>query len=215
MSEKIQHELTSQHDLLDSYGHLTEAGYAKSLILNYNRSAIKVPRFKIKEWDYYLIACDTFAVALTIDDNSYMGLDSISLLDFTIPWEHTNSPITAFTFGKKNLPPTSKSGDVKTKGKGYYINFINNGSKRILEFHMDNFCDKKPIDGKITLECPADDCMVIATPFAEKKTAFYYNQKINCMPATGSVSFGDKTYEFPEGKSFGTLVLGKCLRPCP
>ena len=41
MSEKIQHELTSQHDLLDSYGHLTEAGYAKSLILNYNRSAIK------------------------------------------------------------------------------------------------------------------------------------------------------------------------------
>lgn len=172
MSEKIQHELTSQHDLLDSYGHLTEAGYAKSLILNYNRSAIKAPGFKIKEWDYYLIACDTFAVALTIDDNSYMGLDSISLLDFTIPWEHTNSPITAFTFGKKNLPPTSKSGDVKTKGKGYYINFINNGSKRILEFHMDNFCDKKPIDGKITLECPADDCMVIATPFAEKKQPF-------------------------------------------
>ena len=65
MSEKIQHELTSQHDLLDSYGHLTEAGYAKSLILNYNRSAIKAPGFKIKEWDYYLIACDEISFFIT------------------------------------------------------------------------------------------------------------------------------------------------------
>ena len=87
-----QHEIKQPHDLLDADGHLTEAGYAKRLILNYDRSAIKAPGFRIKEWDYYLIACDSFAVALTIDDNSYMGLDSISLLDFTIPWEHTNSP---------------------------------------------------------------------------------------------------------------------------
>lgn len=204
-----QHEIKQPHDLLDANGCLTEAGYAKRLILNYDRSAIKAPGFRIKEWDYYLIACDSFAVALTIDDNSYMGLDSISLLDFTIPWEHTNSPITAFTFGKKDLPSSSVSGDVKTKGKGYFINFINNGSERILEFHMDNFCDKKPIDGKITLNCPADDSMVIATPFAEKKTAFYYNQKINCMPASGFVVYGDKTFEFPEGKSFGTLDWGR------
>lgn len=85
MNGKEQHEITRSQDLLDARGRLSEAGYAKSLILNYHRSAIKAPGFRIKEWDYYLIACDDFAVALTIDDNSYMGLDSISLLDFRIP----------------------------------------------------------------------------------------------------------------------------------
>ena len=51
-----QHEITQPHDLLDANGYLTEAGYAKSLILNYDRSAIKAPGFKIKEWDYYLVS---------------------------------------------------------------------------------------------------------------------------------------------------------------
>jgi len=37
---------------------------------------------RIKEWDYYLIYNDHFGVALTVDDNSYMGLMSISFLDF-------------------------------------------------------------------------------------------------------------------------------------
>ena len=50
MKGKTQHEITSSHELLDANGHLVEAGYAKSLILNYNRSAIKAPGFKIKEW---------------------------------------------------------------------------------------------------------------------------------------------------------------------
>lgn len=209
MKGNAQHEITKSHNLLDEKGRLSEAGYAKSLILNYDRSAIKAPGFRIKEWDYYLIACDDFAVALTIDDNSYMGLDSISLLDFRIPWEHTKSPMAPFTFGKKKLPKSSVSGDVKTRGKGYSINFINRGSRRVLEFHMDNFRDKKPIDGKILLECPDDDSMVIATPFAKKERAFYYNQKINCMPATGSVTFGDRKYEFPAGRSFGTLDWGR------
>ena len=55
---------------------------------------------------------------------------------------------------------------------------------------------------------PAES-MVIATPFAEKETAFYYNQKINCMPATGKVEFDGKTFEFKEGESFGVLDWGR------
>ena len=48
---------------------------------------------RIKEWDYYLVANDHYAVALTIDDNGYMGLDSISFLHFDERWEKTKSPM--------------------------------------------------------------------------------------------------------------------------
>ena len=195
--------------MLDENGHLQEAGFARKLLLDYDRKAIKANALRIKEWDYYLIYNDDYAVALTIDDNSYMALDSISLLDFRIPWEHTNSPMTFFTMGKRNLPSTSERGDLKGEGKDYKIIFKNEGNKRILSFRMDNFLDGKPIEGEIILTCPETESMVIATPFAEKKTHFYYNQKINCMPASGKVSFDGKDYIFDEKDSFGTLDWGR------
>ena len=201
----MQHEITSKHPLLDEKGHLIETGYAKSLILDYDRKAIKANSTRIKEWDYYLIYNDEFGVALTVDDNSYMALDSISLLDFTKPWEHTNSPMKFMTMGKRNFPASSESGDVVGDGKGYKIEFLNKGDKRILNFHMDNFLDGKPIDGEITLTCDPSESMVIVTPYKESKVHFYYNQKINCMPAEGKVTFDSKEYIFDPKTSHGVL----------
>ena len=204
-----QHEIMNNHPLLDENGHLIEAGYAKNLILDYDRKAIKASSFRIKEWDYYLVYNDEFAVALTIDDNSYMALDSISLIDFKNKWEITNSPMKFFTMGKRNLPSTSVKGDIEVHEKGYFLSFINNGNKRILSFKMDNFKDGKSIEGSISLECNNPESIVIATPFKEKKTAFYYNQKINCMPASGKVIFDNKEYIFDSQNSCGTLDWGR------
>ena len=69
--------------------------------------------------------------------------------------------------------------------------------------------DGKPIKGSITLEKMDDDSMVIATPYKESKVHFYYNQKINCMPASGKVEFDTKEYIFDEKNSFGTLDWGR------
>ena len=205
----MQHEITERHALLDDKGGLTEPGYARSLILDYDRAAIKANSFRIKEWDYYLITCDDFAVALTVADNSYMGLDSISLLNFSENWEITTSPMQVMTRGKKNLPPTSDAGDTVSRGKGFELCFYHGGDHRILKFSMDKFFKGKAIKGEIRLENPAQDTMVIATPYKEDPKAFYYNQKIIAMPATGWVEFDDKRYEFPEGQSFGLLDWGR------
>ena len=205
----MQHEITTVRPLLDSRGVLLEPGYSKGLLPQYSRSAIKGGALRIKEWDYYLIACDDFAVALTIADNSYMGLDSISLLDFRIPWEHTTSPMSFLTLGKRNFPSSSASGSVKSGGRHHKISFEHHGDYRLLTFHMDKFFDGKPIDGEIRLENPLQESMVIVTPFAEKETAFYLNQKINCLPASGEVHFDGKTYAFKPGASFAVLDWGR------
>ena len=204
-----QNEILSRHPLLDENGHLIEAGYAKSLILDYDRKKIKAHPLRIKEWDYYLVYNDDFAIALTIDDNSYMALDSISLIDFKNKWEITNSPMKLMTMGKRKMPSTSTKGDIEVVEKGYFLRFINNGKERFLSFKMDNFKDKKPIEGYITLSCDNFESMVIATPFKEKATHFYYNQKINCMPAKGTIYFDDKMYSFDPKNSFGTLDWGR------
>ena len=203
------HEIKERHALLDERGRLIEPGYTKGLLMDYDRKAIRGGAMRIKEWDYYLVTTQDFAVALTIDDNSYMGLDSISLLDFKLRWEHTNSPMAFFTGGKKNFPKGSDSGDVKTSGKGYYIEFLHRGDHRVLRFKMDDFCGGRPIEGKLRLENPEQGSMVIVTPFPGKQTAFYYNQKINCMKASGTVKYGDTVYDFDRPDAYGVLDWGR------
>lgn len=205
----MQHEITTRHALLDEQGKLIEPGYSKGLLMDYDRKAIKGGALRIKEWDYYLIANNDYAVALTIADNSYMSLDGISLLDFRKPWQHTSNSMAFMSLGKRHLPASSAKGDVSSTTKKYSISFRHNGDHRILSFHMDNFLDGKPISGEIRLENPEQESMVIVTPFAEKETAFYYNQKINCLPASGSVVFDGETYTFDKENSFGVLDWGR------
>ena len=78
----MQYEITEQIPLLDGQGNLTRAGYAKRLLPVYDRKKVRGGITRLKEWDYYYIGNERFGVALTVADNSYMGLDSISFLSF-------------------------------------------------------------------------------------------------------------------------------------
>ena len=62
----MQHEVTTEIPLLDAAGNLTQPGYAKRMLFRYRRGDIKASAFRIKEWDYYCIGNDRFALALTI-----------------------------------------------------------------------------------------------------------------------------------------------------
>ncbi|NLD19863.1 MAG: DUF2804 domain-containing protein [Clostridiales bacterium] len=213
----MQHQITEKKPLLDEKGRLTEAGYATNLVLDYSRSAIKAGSLRIKEWDYYLITDGKVGVALTIADNSYMGLDSISILDFEKQSEKTKSPMRLMPRGKTGLPSTSEKGYTEIFAKNYFLSFKNDGHRRVLSFKMDDFYHKEPIRGEIVLGTPESgdkgregaDTMVIAVPFAEKDTAFYYNQKINCMPASGFVEMQGRKYTFDPAYSFGLLDWGR------
>ena len=205
-----QHEITERRPLLDASGNLTEPGYAKSLLPVYRRGDIKANKLRIKEWDYYCINNGHFALALTIADNSYMGLDSISLLNLDEGWEITKSPMKAFTNGKVCLPESSERGDVHSAGRNYSILFKNEGDRRVLIAQMKNFGPEGSLYAKVTLTDIPAESMVIATPF-DKDKHFYYNQKINCMRAEGTVTYGyhNRTYTFDPADSFAVLDWGR------
>ena len=118
------HEVTQRHQLLDLNGRLMEPGWSKDLVQVYDRRAIKAPKFRIKEWDYYLVLSDQFACAFTLSDDGYIGLQSVSLLDFTKPWEHTETILNAFPMGKMKMPSTSAKGNVVYRDKRLAMEFI-------------------------------------------------------------------------------------------
>lgn len=205
----MQKEITSPIALLDGNGNLTQPGYAKRLLPVYDKKAVKGGFARLKEWDYYYFGDAQYGVALTIADNCYMGLDSISLLCFgEEPWQITKSPMRLFPMGRTNLPTTSAFGTTTVVGKGYYLIFKVDGHNRVLTAHMDNFHEGKPIDVEITLDREPEESMVICTPF-NKKGHFYYNQKINCMRASGRVVFGEMEHAFAPESAFGVLDWGR------
>ena len=202
----MQHKL-SKGPLLDEKGNLNEAGYAFSLVKEYKRESIKAPKSRIKEWDYYFISDEEYGIALTIDDNSYMGMASISVLDFKNKTETTKSFIKWFTNGKVGFPSTSETGNVSIEGKNYSMVFENTNGKRRLTCSMKNLAKDKDFECILLLEPTNQDSMVIATPF-KKKRHFYYNQKINLLSATGFFKFGNYIHQLGKN-SLGVLDWGR------
>ncbi|MCR5040843.1 MAG: DUF2804 domain-containing protein [Clostridia bacterium] len=209
MSDR-NHEVTKPTPLLDPHGALTEPGWARQLYWTYDRNAIRAPKFRIKEWDYYLVISEKgYGFAFTVSDDGYVGLESVSLLNFNTKWEHTETVLKPFTMGKLKLPSTVSDGTTSYRDKRLQMDFYKTPGKRRIQVSFKNFCDEKPLFADITLDEPECDKLVIATPWAEKKTAFYYNCKINCMRASGKVVFDGVTYELDPKTDFGTLDWGR------
>ena len=203
------HEVTARQDLLNSDGELREPGWSRSLVQRYDRNMIKAPKWRIKEWDYYAVVTQKFAAAFTISDDGYIGLQSVSLLNFeSEPWEHTETVLKPFTMGKLNLPADSSSGITKYVDKRLQMKFEAKNGCRHISCSFENFWNGEPLEADILLHQPEMDSMVIATPW-DKKHCFYYNQKINCMRAEGYVRYKGVSYVFKPETDFGTLDWGR------
>ncbi|NTV90298.1 MAG: DUF2804 domain-containing protein [Clostridiales bacterium] len=195
--------------LLDKKGRLLERGYATSLVRDYDRRDIRAGALRIKEWDYYIVYNEDYGVAMTLDDNSYMGLISATFLDFRNRTEHTVSPMTILPMGRTGLPSSSKQGDAAFHNSKVSLEYKNDGRSRRLLLDMKDFDEGMPFTAEIELTDEPRDCMVIATPFPKNEKAFYYNQKIIGMRAKGNMTYKGKTYEFKPENSFGIMDWGR------
>ena len=203
------HEVTTSQPLLDSRGELQEPGWSRSPVQIYDRGAIRAPKWRIKEWDYYLVLSDGFAGAFTISDDGYIGLQSVSLLSFDgEPWEHTETVLNPFPMGKLKLPADSSAGVTEYADRRLQMRFEAKDGQRRITCHFSRFYRGLPFDCDIVLSQPEMDSMVIATPW-DARHAFYYNRKINCMRASGFMEYGGRRYEFDPAADFGTLDWGR------
>ena len=144
-------KLLTPGPLLDDKGQLVERGYATSLVRDYDRAKIKAGKLRIKEWDYYCITGKECVLCLTIADNSYMSLSSVSLLFPDRCTQIQKSMMDILTLGRLKLPATSAVGDVKVQGKDYTLSFTNDGQKRVLDVHLEDFNGGRPLTVSISL----------------------------------------------------------------
>lgn len=204
----MQNRLTKGR-LLDDEGRLLQAGYSTTLARRYDRKYVKASKWRIKEWDYYIISDGKKSIAFTLSDIGYIGLMSVSVIDLEKAEYRTSSKITLFPFGKYSFPCSYEDGDVKYESNGLKLYFRNDKGEREIECEYKKWNGKDTLTAKIKLTNPPRDAMVIATSFKENERAFYYNAKLNCMTARGYFAIGDDKYVFDSSSALGTLDWGR------
>ncbi|MEG0309611.1 MAG: DUF2804 domain-containing protein [Eubacterium sp.] len=204
-----QHEVTTQQPLLNDKGMIIEPGWARQLIWNYNREKIAASWFRRKEWDYYMITDQHKGIALTLSDLGYIGMTSVTVLDFDNWIEHTKTIVEARPGGKYGLECHSGTNRCAIKHSKIHLSYQIEKNKRRIQCYFPKFWNGKDLEADIVLYQPPMDTMCIATPWKEKPTAFYYNQKINCMPASGFMKLGDETQHFYANNAMGVLDWGR------
>lgn len=205
----MQNEILEKQKLLDEHGHLANPGYAKRLLFEYSRNAIKASGWRIKEWDYYCALNDDYGISCTVGDLSYSALVGAVVFDFKNRQHWKKTKLLWFTFGKLGLPESSESGDTVYHSADCRFDFIRKAAERQLHLFMKDFIPGEDLEADLVLQDLRDESMVIATPWKENPLAFYYNQKINCMPTSGTVKLGSREIVFDPAKTFAVLDWGR------
>ncbi|MEF9876858.1 MAG: DUF2804 domain-containing protein [Gordonibacter sp.] len=210
MSESSEEtRITREGPLHRLDGALAARGWATQPLLHYDRARIKASRWRIKEWDYYLVGDDSYAVALTLSDLGYAGLVSASLVDFEQGAYKTTSVVTPLPLGRFKLPASSKEGVSAFENDRVSFRFEAADGVRALSARFARFDGDDDLTFEAVLDDEPRDSMVIVTPWAEDPKAFYYNQKIVGMQARGSFKKGLVVHGFAPNGSFGLLDWGR------
>ena len=211
----MQNEITKTIELLDNDGKLIEAGWARRPYWKYCRKKIKASKIRIKEWDYYEFADPEkeFAIMGTFSDLGFAALYVICFIDYRSGKTSQISALKPFSMHKSGLAPSpDEDNGITFANKDMSISFVKKGEKRQLLLAAPTLVlpdGRKGLKAHVTLLEKSDmESVYIATSWEENRRCFYYNAKVNPLPASGSVWLGDDKIEL-SSKSLGNLDWGR------
>ena len=209
----MQKEITQPGKLLNPDGSLSTVGWSRHPYLDCNLEdvhfyAIKpFQHFRIKRWDYYAVFTPRRFFSATIADLGYAGNVFVYVVDFETGEYHEEGLVIPLGSGVV-LPRNSIEGNTHYANKQATLDFFLEGQQRKLNVSWPEFEDGKGIEAQISLDCPQDhESMTIVIPIGAKR--FYYNRKINCLPASGTLRYGDIQETLSPDTSVGSLDWGR------
>jgi hypothetical protein len=209
----MQTELTQPGPLLQPDGRLAQIGWARQPLLDCNLESARfyalrpLQRFRVKRWDYYAVFTPRRFFSATIADLGYAGNIFVYTLDFETGDLHEEGLVIPLGKGIQ-LPRNSSEGNSHFEDKRVRLDFSLHPDKRHLSVSWPDFHEGRGIQAEIDLATPPGyESMVIIIPIGKKR--FYYNRKINCLPASGTLRYGDLHEEIKPTESLGSLDWGR------
>ncbi|NIW45048.1 MAG: DUF2804 family protein [candidate division Zixibacteria bacterium] len=209
----MQKEITQPGKLLNPDGSLSTAGWSRQPLLDCNLEDVNfytfkpLQHFRIKRWDYYAVFTPQMFFSATIADLGYAGNVFVYVVDFETGAYHEEGLVIPLGSGVI-LPRNSTEGDAHFANKQAQLEFVRSEQERKLSVSWPKFQKGKGIEAEISLFCPPEhDSMTIVIPIGEKR--FYYNRKINCLPASGQIRYGNALINLSPDTCLGSLDWGR------
>ncbi len=209
----MQTELTQPGPLLDAQGRLAQIGWARQPLLDCNLEnahfyALRyLQRFRIKRWDYYAVFTPRRFFSATVADLGYAGNVFVYTLDFTSGDLYEEGLVIPLGRGMC-LPRNSLSGETSFANRQASLRFQADGEARRIFVDWPAYHDGRGIKAELALSCPPKhESLTIVIPIGQKR--FYYNRKVNCLPAQGYIHYGDWREQVHPNESLGSLDWGR------
>ena len=215
----MQNELTQPGQLLSPHGNLNQVGWARQPLLDCNLENVAfyppVFRFwqfaRLKRWDYYAIFTPQRFFSATIAHLGYAG----NIFVYTLDWEsgdlHEEGLVIPLG-GGVSLERNPLEGEAHFRGQGVEMRFQITSTERVLAVDWPAFHQGRGIAAEIRLAYPpSHQSMNIVIPFPGKR--FYYNHKVNCLPASGWLRYGEAEEELRPEAALGQLDWGRGVWP--
>lgn len=209
---KAQTLLSGNGSLLDLDGNLTQAGWATQQVLDCNLENCHfyklkaLQKLRVKIWDYYAVTTPTHFFSFTISNIGYLGMIFAYVIDFKTGEYKEQTISVPFANGVK-LPRNSTSGMSEYQKGNLYMRFNVVENARTLSVRWPGFGGSE-LNADLSFACPPEhESLNIVIPIPKKR--FYYNRKINCMPATGWVDYQGKRFEITPDTCLANLDWGR------
>ena len=205
----MQNEIKAPEALFGADGCLANPGWARKMYFRYDPEKMAAPREKLREWDYYFVGSEAMGISITINNFGGAGMLTAKLMNYAEGY-HLKKVVAI----RENIhQPRDDEGTCYIRCGDAEGMFLRKPGKHVIKLTMPDFHEGKTYSLDITLQVPETDRMVIATPFAEGKELFFFNEKLNCMRASGTVKLGDLTHTFLPDRDFGVLDFGRGVWP--
>jgi hypothetical protein len=209
----MQNELTQPGVLLDRSGELTQVGWSSQQLLDCNLENARFyalrpfQRFRLKRWDYYAVFTPGCFFSATIADLGYAGNIFVYVLDYATGELHEEGLVIPLSRGVV-LPRNSDQGESLFEDHRASLRFVVVPGGRQLSISWPGFHDRRGIRAEIFLQQPPEhQSMTIVIPIGTRR--FYYNRKINCLPAEGFLQYGDYHEYLFLSSTLGSLDWGR------
>jgi hypothetical protein len=210
----MQNELTETKPLLDNQGDLIQVGWARYPILDCNlEKAAFYPKIlkplqfsRVKRWDYYAVFTPDRFFSATIANLGYAGNIFVYHLDFETGELHEEGLV--IPLGRGVALSRQTEGVCDYQGQGVSLHFETQPGARYISVDWPGFHNGRGIKAEITLsQVQGHESLNIVIPIPNKR--FYYNHKINCLPASGQLQYGDLEVDLSPETCLGQLDWGR------
>ncbi len=209
-----QHEILDASPLLDDQGRLTQTGWARAPLLDCNLEQVNfyprllrfLQRLRVKRWDYYGVTTPDRYFSVTLADLGYAGQAFVYTVDFASGHYHEET-LTIPPGGGILLPRNSTAGEGRFDNGKVRLNFQVTPTARQVAVTWPDF-GGQPLSAELSFAvAPAHESTVVVIPIQGNR--FYYNRKLNCLPAQGWLQIGDARTEITPERCLGNLDWGR------